>query len=150
MRLRRVTIRAEDDSHQNSREDREPLTDLSINRIVLEPIHTPTAVVGGRHTSLATPTPTPLNISTCSLVTSSRCPRVRGMISRNARICFVERIKCACACASLVVGSGNVLPGPSKSAFGWFARSEGRIGGYVAAIRQKGHVCEGAIVRDYL
>ena len=51
-------------------------------------------------------------------------------MSRKARTCFVERMRCV---------SGSIPP----SATGGLSGAEGRIGGYVAAILQKGQVGDG-------
>lgn len=78
--------------------------------------------------------PKPPKRSWCSLETTKTWPFVSGMMSRNARTCFVERMRCV---------SGSVPAWDSSWPVGILRPEDGRLGGDLEAIRQKGQLDDG-------
>lgn len=65
------------------------------------------------------------------------CPFVRGMISRKARTCLVDRMRCA-----WVSGFDDKGDGARDGELVWLRKAEGATGGQAFAILQKGQLDE--------
>lgn len=123
------------------------------------------------HTSLPVVTPTSPTVPQCSLVITKTWPRVNGIISRNARTDFVERIRYACDDSDSNFGSNpDPDPGPDSGRVsavsarrrdsresgvvmmalsGLELKDDGEMGGYLAAISQKGQRVEVMVLGLY-